>query len=228
MDYEQLVFIVQQSEGEAAEEAFAGLIDRFWNSAVSWAYAYLGDLDHAQDAAQEAFISAYCQLGTLREARAFPSWLRRLVITQAMRTVRDRTQATQALDDETVTSETDDPAHVVETTTWRSGVREAVRALPDHERSVTELFYLDGYSQQEIAEALALPLTTVKKRLQYARERLRGSPQLIDQIVNQVGVFGAIPGGWLPGWETLFESDELEARDEPVGILGIAGFIPQY
>lgn len=228
MDYEQLVFIVQQSEGEAAEEAFAGLIDRFWNSAVSWAYAYLGDLDHAQDAAQDAFISAYRHLDALREPRAFPSWLRRLVITQAMRTVRDRTQTTQTLDDETAMSEMDDPAHVVETATRRNGVREAVRALPDHERSVTELFYLDGYSQQEIAEALALPLTTVKKRLQYARERLRGSPQLIDQIVNQVGAFSVVPGGWLPGWENLFENDEQEAWDEPVGVFGIASFIPPY
>ncbi|MEO8394128.1 MAG: sigma-70 family RNA polymerase sigma factor, partial [Chloroflexota bacterium] len=52
-------------------------------------------------------------------------------------------------------------------------VNRAVRALPDHEREVTELFYITGYSQQEIAEQLALPLTTVKKRLQYAREHLR-------------------------------------------------------
>ncbi|MCC6614531.1 MAG: sigma-70 family RNA polymerase sigma factor [Anaerolineae bacterium] len=228
MDYEQLVFIVQQSEGEAAEEAFAGLIDRFWDTAVSWAYTYLGDLDHAQDAAQEAFISAYCHLDTLREPRAFPSWLRRIVTTQAIRTLRDRTQASEALDDEAVISETDDPARVVETATQRNGVREAVRALPDHERSVTELFYLDGYSQQEIAEALALPLTTVKKRLQYARERLRGSPQLIDQIVNQVGAFGELPGGWLPGWTNLFESDEPDEMDELVGVLGVAAFVPQY
>ncbi|MBE0691025.1 MAG: sigma-70 family RNA polymerase sigma factor [Anaerolineae bacterium] len=226
MDHEQLVFIAQQSTGEAAEEAFAGLIDRFWNTAVSWAYTCVGDLDHAQDAAQEAFISAYRGLDTLREPRAFPAWLRRLVITQSMRTIRDRTQSSQSLDDESTASETNDPARVVEIATQRNGVREAVRALPDHERSVTELFYLDGYSQREIAEVLALPLTTVKKRLQYARERLRGSPHLIDQIVNQVGVFSGVAGDGFPGWENPFEVDELAELDEPVGIFGIASFIP--
>jgi len=52
-------------------------------------------------------------------------------------------------------------------------VTRAVRSLPEHERVVTELFYIGDYSQQEIAEQLAVPLTTVKKRLQYAREHLR-------------------------------------------------------
>ena len=226
MDYEQLVFIVQESSGEAAEEAFAGLIDRFWNAAVSWAFACLGDLDHAQDAAQEAFITAYCQLSTLRDPRAFPAWLRRLVITQAFRSLRQQTVPAQSLNDETVASEEDDPARIIETETQQSGVREAVRALPDHERSVTELFYLDGYSQQEIAETLSLPLTTVKKRLQYARERLRGAPQLIDQIVNQVGGYGTPQDEWLSDWEHMFEIAANEEWDMPVGILGITHFIP--
>ena len=50
----------------------------------------------------------------------------------------------------------------------------AVQALPEKEQVVTKLFYLNGYSQKEIARLLELPLTTVKKRLQYARQNLRG------------------------------------------------------
>ena len=50
----------------------------------------------------------------------------------------------------------------------------AVQALPENEQIVTKLFYLNGYSQKEIARLLELPLTTVKKRLQYARRNLRG------------------------------------------------------
>ena len=50
----------------------------------------------------------------------------------------------------------------------------AVQALPEKEQVVTQMFYLNGYSQKEIARLLELPLTTVKKRLQYARRNLRG------------------------------------------------------
>jgi type II secretory pathway component PulF len=50
---------------------------------------------------------------------------------------------------------------------------EAVQSLPEHQRIVTTLFYIDGYSQREAAEILGVPLTTVKKRLHDSRERLR-------------------------------------------------------
>ena len=51
----------------------------------------------------------------------------------------------------------------------------AIRALPEHERMVTLLFYIGDYAQSEIAAFLEVPLTTVKKRLfspaeSYAKE----------------------------------------------------------
>ena len=49
----------------------------------------------------------------------------------------------------------------------------AIRLLPDHERTVTTLFYINGYSQQEIAAFLEVPITTVQKRMQYARQHLK-------------------------------------------------------
>lgn len=49
----------------------------------------------------------------------------------------------------------------------------AVQALPDHERTVTTLFYIDGYSQGELADFLELPVTTVNSRLRCSRKRLK-------------------------------------------------------
>jgi len=49
----------------------------------------------------------------------------------------------------------------------------AIRLLPDHERKVTTLFYINGSSQQEIAAFLEVPITTVQKRMQYARQHLK-------------------------------------------------------
>jgi RNA polymerase sigma factor (sigma-70 family) len=185
--YESYVEQAQRGTGEQAEAAFSLLIDRFWNSAVAWGYAALGDFDSAQDAAQDAFIIAYHHLGDLREARAFPAWLRRIVTSQCVRSLRRKPEDEQVLDEEGEVATSDDPARAHETAEREEKVRAAVRALPDHERSVTELFYLGGYSQQEIAETLDLPLTTVKKRLQYARERLKSEQLLIEQFYNQLG-----------------------------------------
>jgi ankyrin repeat protein len=62
-------------------------------------------------------------------------------------------------------------------------VRRAVEALPEHERIVVALFYGTGYPLKEIAAFLEVPVTTVKKRLHDARERLRGQlGQLGDEM----------------------------------------------
>jgi hypothetical protein len=61
-------------------------------------------------------------------------------------------------------------------------VRAAINALPEADRLPVMLFYLAGYPQQEIATIMELPLTTIKKRLFRARQRLR---VLMDEIVRE-------------------------------------------
>ncbi len=160
----------------AREEAFAELIAQFQSMAHGWAYNALGDAHLAQDVVQEAFLTAYQKLDQLREPDAFPGWLKRIVLTYCNRVTRRKSPSLLPLEDEDAQA---DPAASAEDHDLREQVNQAVRSLPDHEREVTELFYITGYSQQEIAEQLALPLTTVKKRLQYAREHLRETmPQM--------------------------------------------------
>ncbi|MDX2140664.1 MAG: RNA polymerase sigma factor [Chloroflexota bacterium] len=209
--YEALVEQAQTGEQGAADAAFSALIDRFWMASVQWAYATLGDFDLAQDAAQEAFIAAHQSIGDLREARAFPAWLRRIVLSQCIRMTRRATPELRPLEEEDARTATDDPELIYDDHALHEGVRQAVRALPDHERSVTELFYLAGYSQQEIAESLELPLTTVKKRLQYARERLKSAQPLIEQFFNQMG--------GLPTDMPMLDDEQSDVMTMPMGIL---------
>jgi RNA polymerase sigma-70 factor (ECF subfamily) len=174
-DYEALVRQAQQNEPEAREEAFEALIAQFQPRAEAWATHALGDAHAAQDAVQEAILTAYQKLGDLRDPAAFPGWLKRIVLTQVHRETRRYAPALLPLEDDAPHEVAfhDDPADYAEAREREAQVGKALRALPEHERVVTELFYITGYSQQEIAERLALPLTTVKKRLQYAREHLR-------------------------------------------------------
>ncbi|MBI1259848.1 MAG: sigma-70 family RNA polymerase sigma factor [Chloroflexi bacterium] len=171
-EVEQLVTLTQAAEGKAREEAFGELIAQFQAVAHGWAYNVLGDAHQAQDVAQEAFLTAYQKIDQLRDPAAFPGWLKRIVLTYCNRITRQHTPYLLPLEEEAAPLQAD-PAASAEDRDLREQVNRAVRALPDREREVTELFYITGYSQQEIAEQLALPLTTVKKRLQYAREHLR-------------------------------------------------------
>lgn len=160
---------------EDRQQAFAQLVSEFYETAFRWAYSRLHDADLAQDAAQEAFVVAYQQLHQLNEPNAFAGWFKQIVLSQTYRLLRDKRPLAQAvnLSQDIVTPEPG-PVALVENDELKARVMTAVQALPEKEQIVTQLFYLNGYSQKEIARLLELPLTTVKKRLQYARRNLRG------------------------------------------------------
>ncbi|MGH2351476.1 MAG: sigma-70 family RNA polymerase sigma factor, partial [Chloroflexota bacterium] len=156
------------------QEAFGELVKRTQDLAYGYAYALLGDAQLAQDAAQEGFLTAYRQLDQLRDPSAFPGWLRRIVRTHCLRQRRRRRLATAPIEAGLHVPATDaDPVTVAERREVREVVAAMVRALPDHERIVTVLFYVGGYTQQDIARFLGVPVTTIKKRLQSSRKRLQ-------------------------------------------------------
>ena len=68
----------------------------------------------------------------------------------------------------------DDGREVADRLAWADEVRAALHMLPDLQREVIELAYFDSYTQSEIAEALGIPLGTVKTRTARGLQRLAG------------------------------------------------------
>jgi len=154
--------------------AYGHLVERFRDMACGYAYSILGDFHLAEDAAQDAFVIAYRTLNQLREPGAFPDWLRRIVWSACGRMRRQDRLSAVALDAaENVRSETSEPDQIVARKEMREQVLRAVRELPSLEREVTALFYINGYSQKDIAEFLKVPVNTIKSRLAAARSRLK-------------------------------------------------------
>jgi RNA polymerase sigma-70 factor (ECF subfamily) len=213
--YEPLVRKTQAAQGKAREDAFGELIARFQSVAQRWAYDVLGDAHQAQDVTQDAFLTAFQRIDQLRDPAAFPAWLKRIVLTYCSRVTRRKSPYLLPLDDDNTPALSDDtppladPAAHAEDRDLKEQVSRAVRALPKHEREVTELFYITGYSQQEIAEALAVPLTTVKKRLQYAREHLREAMPPMSALYTGYGGFLADPDAELLRLLSLVYPDML-------------------
>jgi DNA-directed RNA polymerase specialized sigma24 family protein len=72
------------------QRAYEPIVRSFQDMAVGYGYAALGDWQLAEDAAQEAFITAYCELPSLRDPRTFLGWFRRIVTKQIDRIRRKR------------------------------------------------------------------------------------------------------------------------------------------
>jgi RNA polymerase sigma factor (sigma-70 family) len=159
-------------------QAFGEIVRRYQDLAFACAYAILGDFHLSEDAAQEAFIAAWRNLDQLRQPQAFPGWLKRIVLSQCSRLTRGKQVATVCLDAAAEIAATGgEPAAAYEARERREQVFAAIRELPDAERIAIALFYVGDYSQNEIAAFLEVPLTTVKKRLYSARQRLQEGMQ---------------------------------------------------
>ena len=161
---EELVKATQAGDASA----FAELVRRYERAAIITAHSVLGDFHLAQDAAQEAFVYAHSMLNQLRSATSFGPWLLRIARRRALRLQRARRAERMGTDGI-------DPA-ATEACNWMEPygeVAQQIARLPEHERIVVVMRYIDGRSLNEIAELTGRPLGTVTKQLSRAIERLR-------------------------------------------------------
>jgi RNA polymerase sigma factor (sigma-70 family) len=168
--------VARAREGDA--DAFAVIVHRFQDMAVGYSYSMLHDFQLAEDAAQEAFFEAYRTLPKLREPAAFAGWFRRIVFKQCDRITRRQAVVTVPLDTAA------EPIQPRDEEERKAQVVEAMRHLPEHERSTMTLFYIGGYSMEEVATFLEVPVSTIKGRLHSARERLRAI--LVDSVADDL------------------------------------------
>src|SRR4030095_3928510 len=171
-----LVLKSRDSQSTIAEkqEAFCELVRMFQDMAYAAGYAVLGDFCLAEDAAQEAFISAWQKLSQLREPEAFPGWFRRIVLTECNRLTRGQRLRTMSLDAGLdLHAPHPDPQSALEKDELTKAAFAAIEKLSLNERMVVMLFYVNEHSQSDISAFLNVPLTTVAKRLYSARVRLR-------------------------------------------------------
>ena len=155
-------------------EAYGEIVRRFQDMAFGYAYAILGEFHLAEDASQEAFVEAYRDLSKLSDAAAFPGWFRRIVQRRCGRLRRGKRVPTVPLEAAAGVAASDgDPSRAAEVREIKDAVLEAIAKLPQAERTATTLFYVNGYSQRDIAAFLEVPVGTVKSRLAASRKRLK-------------------------------------------------------
>jgi RNA polymerase sigma-70 factor (ECF subfamily) len=185
---EQLVEACQAGEASAFDVLVARWEDRIRGAA----YRILGSEDEARDVAQEAFLKAYRALsGFKREAR-FSSWLYQI----ATNLCRDRLRRRRARSQVSLEALEETGPVIVETRPGADerllerdlaeAVRRAIHALPEEQREVVILKEYQELTFLEIAQALDVPVSTVKTRL------YRGLAQLRLRLETE-GVRGAAP-----------------------------------
>ena len=150
-------------------EAFRELLLRYRRSAVTLAYQMLGNMEDAEDVAQEAFVRVFQAIPRFRGQSAFSTWLYRIVTNLCLGTRRQR-RPTVDLDAVREPSAPDSTSRCV---TEGLLTRQVMAAMPGELRAILLLREQEGLSYREISDALGLPLGTVRSRLSKARTALR-------------------------------------------------------
>ena len=173
MDKDDAELVRSARSGDRA--AFTELVQRYQGAAYAAAFSCLGDEQDAMDAAQDAFISAYCMLGQLRRDESFGPWLRTIIRRRALGRLRSRRSERMRVEDMGEHSASVAQASVLrhERQQRHAEVHEAVGLLPAKYREVVLLHYLQRWSYRRIAAFTGLPTSTVKGRLHVARGKLK-------------------------------------------------------
>jgi RNA polymerase sigma-70 factor (ECF subfamily) len=162
-------------------EAFGEIVLRWERRIFALSFGMLGREEDARDATQETFLAAFRNLRAFRGEAKVSSWLHRIAVNQCItRQRRAKVRNESAIETEEEKNATKfsspsrySPARVVEGRQKTDAVRRAVNSLPPDLRQVIVMKEFEELTFKEIAEALDLPLSTVKSRLYTALQQLQ-------------------------------------------------------
>jgi len=152
-------------------DAFAGLVHQVSDRLYAIAFRILRDTGLAEDALQNALVSAWRQLPHLRDVDRFDAWLHRVLVNACYVEVRrNRRWAANVRVLPDLQGATSDESRRIGD---RDELERAFRRLPVDQRAVFVLHHYVGLTLVEIAESLGIPAGTARSRLHYATRALR-------------------------------------------------------
>lgn len=166
------LLVARAAEGD--EEAFELLVRRHSADLLRLSQRLLGDHEEAQDAVQEALVSAWRRLPEFRRTAAFSTWMYRIVTNRCLNVLRSRRRA-QPLDAARELAAPDhlaSPARAAESAAAARALGRALAGLTPEQRACWVLRELHGLSYDEIAAAVGIGEPAVRGRIFRARREL--------------------------------------------------------
>ena len=157
-------------------EAFEAIVQRYYPRCVRFARGMLRNPADVDDVVQEAFVRLYRALPRYEERQRFDSWIFRILgnCCRTANTVQQRRDTQEATDEHALErlQSPHRPDSVFESE-WGDEVRRALEAVPDYNREIFLLHYVEGFSYEEIERITGVRQSALKMRVKRAADLLR-------------------------------------------------------
>ncbi len=168
---------------EGDQRAYAELVDRHKDKAMTLAVRMLKNRSEAEEALQDAFVRAYRALPSFEKKSSFSTWFYRIVFNVCSSVLNKRgSNNFLSIDGENddeikieIQSADDEPDVELESKEFSEIVRSEISTMEESYASILTMFFLQEMSYEEIISVTGLPLGTVKNRLFRARIQLRSA-----------------------------------------------------
>ncbi len=164
------------------ERAIRWVLDKYRERVIRLATHVLHNPREAEDVAQEAFVKAFRQIGQFRGDSGFYAWLYRIVINLCLDKMRRKSSTSELPLEESICNFVAINPDVEK----RLSVEQVLNSLTPPMRAALILREVEGLEYSEIADVLAIPLGTVRSRLNTAREQFRKRWTALQDEANHV------------------------------------------
>jgi RNA polymerase sigma factor (sigma-70 family) len=165
-------WLVLRAQG-GDEDAFAALVLRWQRRLTRHALHLTGREDAAADMVQETWLVVAQNIHRLEDPAYFSRWVLQITSCKCADWVRGQQRHRKVVKELGANRGEATPQKAVASDDDIARLREGLRHLPNDRRALLSMYYLDGLSIAEIAEALGVPPGTVKSRLHHARLELK-------------------------------------------------------
>ncbi len=165
-----LIHRMQAGDDDAVRDLYAQYGQRLY----AYALRLTNDPATAEDVTQNTLVTAWRTANKFRGEGRLIAWLLGIVHHTAMKSLRGSTNYLDDVAEETVSEDQPSPEEQAQVKEERRWVRQSLQSLSSEHRTVLELVFYQGLSLNEAAQVLNIPVGTVKSRLSYARDHLRG------------------------------------------------------
>jgi len=153
------------------------LFERYAGVMMSICRRYASDRKEAEDMLQETFIRVFSNLAQFKFQGSLEGWIKRITVNASLRILQSRKVRFQEIHEEQYVSQTVDSFAL--SSLGEDELLRLISQLPDGYRTVFNLYALEGYSHEEIAEMLHIKPASSRSQLSKARSILK------DQIVSR-------------------------------------------